>query len=188
MSIVLTKGGNINLTKDNPGLTKVVVGLGWNVNKYNGAAFDLDASAALLNADGKLVEDHNFVFFNNKSNPNGSVKLSGDNLTGEGEGDDEQIFVDLANVPADVDKIRFAITIYQAKERNQNFGIVEKAYVRVLDGTNNTELVRYDLTEDYSTETTVIAGELYRNGSEWKFKALGQGLQGEITELVASYR
>ncbi|WAB25034.1 TerD [Lysinibacillus phage vB_LfM_LysYB1] len=189
MSLNLTKGQNINLSKEAPGLTKAIVGLGWDTNKYDGGAFDLDATAAGLNAEGKLVTDNEFVFFNNLNNPSGTISHSGDNLTGEGNGDDEQITIDLAAVPAEIQKVQFAITIYQGKERGQNFGIVENAYARVIDGATDTEIVRVDLTEDHSAHTTVIAGEFYRHNGDWKFKALDQGINpGGIEELVASYK
>jgi tellurium resistance protein TerD len=189
MSIVLTKGGSISLEKEAPGITLVKVGLGWNVNAGAGAAFDLDASAALLDANGKLVDDKNFVYFHNLKDPSGAVQHSGDNLTGAGDGDDEVITVDLSKVPANVDRIRFAITLYDAAARRQTFGIVEKAYARVLDaGNGDKELARVDLTEDQGTNTTYIPGELYRHDGGWKFKALDSGLVGSIADLVDSYR
>jgi len=188
MAINLTKGQNINLSKEKPGLSNVTVGLGWDKNKFVGQQFDLDASATLIGANGKRVSDEHFVYFGNLSFKDGSVAHTGDNLTGEGDGDDEKIKVDLKAVPADVEKIAIAVSIYQAKDRgNQNFGSVENAFIRIVDDATGEELVHYDLDEDYSTESTVIFGELYRNNGDWKFKALGQGIVGEINELVAFY-
>jgi tellurium resistance protein TerD len=179
MAISLAKGGNVSLTKQaaeagTAQLTGLTVGLGWDARTTTGTEFDLDASAIAVKADGKVLSDKHFVFFNNLASPEGAVTLSGDNTTGEGEGDDESIVINLAVVPADVDKIVVPVSIYGAGERQQNFGQVRNAYIRVTDQTG-TELVRYDLSEDYSTETVVIFGEVYRNGADWKFRAVGQG-------------
>jgi len=188
MAVVLTKGQKVDLTKSNPGLTNVVVGLGWDTNKYDGGnAFDLDSSVFLLNEAGKVQNDKDFVYFNNLQGGDGSVVHTGDNRTGDGEGDDEAITVDLAKVPAHVQKIAFAITIYDAAGRKQNFGQVSNAYVRILNGANNEELIRYDLGEDFSIETAVVVGELYRHGGEWKFNAVGAGYQNGLAGLCSDY-
>ncbi|MBQ4310542.1 MAG: TerD family protein, partial [Oscillospiraceae bacterium] len=172
MAISLQKGQKIDLTKTNPGLTKILVGLGWDTNKYDGGFdFDLDASAFLLDGNGKAQDEKDFIFYNNPTNANSSVKYMGDNKTGEGEGDDEQVLIDLPSVPENIQKIDFTVTIYEADKRNQNFGQVSNAYIRIVDESSGTELIRYDLSEDFSIETAVIAGELYRNGAEWKFNA-----------------
>jgi tellurium resistance protein TerD len=175
--VSLSKGGNVSLTKQAgaAGLSAVTVGLGWDVRTTTGTDFDLDASALLLTAAGKVSSDQNFVFFNNLKSPDGSVEHTGDNLTGEGEGDDEQIKVSLATVPADVDKIVFPVSIHEADVRNQSFGQVRNAFIRVVNQADSAELARYDLTEDASTETAMLFGELYRAGAEWKFRAVGQG-------------
>ena len=188
MPISLKKGQKVDLTKTNPGLTKMCVGLGWDINKYDGgSAFDLDTAAFLLGENGKVREQGDFVFYSNLSHASGAVVHQGDNLTGEGEGDDEQIIVDLSKVPADVTRIAFTATIYDAEERRQNFGQVSNAYIRVVDTANNNELIRYDLGEDFSIETAVVVGELYRNGSEWKFNAVGSGVQGGLSALCGNY-
>jgi tellurium resistance protein TerD len=179
MAISLAKGGNVSLTKQaaeagTPELTQLTVGLGWDARTTTGTEFDLDASAIGVKEDGKALSDGHFVFFNNLKSPEGAISLSGDNRTGEGEGDDESVVVDLGLVPAEISKIVVPVSIYDAVNRAQNFGQVRNAYIRVVDQTG-TELVRYDLSEDYSTETVVIFGEVYRNGAEWKFRAVGQG-------------
>ncbi|AEH08117.1 MULTISPECIES: TerD family protein [Protofrankia] len=179
MAISLAKGGNVSLTKQaaeagTPQLTALTVGLGWDARTTTGTDFDLDASAIGVKADGKVLSDQYFIFFNNLKSPDGAIQLTGDNLTGAGEGDDESIVITLGQVPAEIDKIVVPVSIYGAQERQQNFGQVRNAYIRVVDQTG-TELVRYDLSEDYSTETVVIFGEVYRNGAEWKFRAVGQG-------------
>lgn len=177
MGVSLSKGGNVSLTKEAgaAGLTAVTVGLGWDARSTTGADFDLDASALLLNSSGKVPSDAHFIFFNNLTSPDGSVQHTGDNLTGEGEGDDETLKVSVASVPADIDKIAFTVSIYDAESRGQSFGQVRNAYIRVLNDANGSELARYDLTEDASTETAMNFGELYRHGAEWKFRAVGQG-------------
>ncbi len=187
MAISLQKGGNVNLSKEAPGLKKLVVGLGWDTRATDGAAFDLDGAVFLLNASGKVRTDADFVFYNNLKSVDGSVTHSGDNKTGEGAGDDESVTVDLANVPADVDKIVLAVTIHEAEARKQNFGQVSKAFVRCINGDGNTEIARYDLSEDGSTEAAMIFGEVYRAGTEWKFRAIGQGFKGGLGPLASSY-
>jgi tellurium resistance protein TerD len=175
VGVSLSKGGNVSLSKAAPGLTAVTVGLGWDVRTTTGADFDLDASAIICNPSGKVMSDQYFVFFNNLRSPDGSVEHQGDNLTGEGEGDDEVIKVNLAAVAAEADRIVVTVSIYDAESRAQSFGQVRNAYIRVVNQADNTELTRYDLSEDASTETAMIFGELYRNAGEWKFRAVGQG-------------
>jgi tellurium resistance protein TerD len=187
MSVSLSKGGNVSLTKEAPGLTAVMVGLGWDARTTSGADFDLDASALLVNAGGKVLSDQHFVFFNNLTSPDGSVEHTGDNLTGEGEGDDESIKVDLSRVPADVDKVVFTVSIYDAESRRQSFGQVRNAYIRVLNQAGGGEITRYDLSEDASTETAMIFGELYRNGAEWKFRAVGQGYESGLAGIARDF-
>ncbi|WP_375406401.1 TerD family protein [uncultured Amnibacterium sp.] len=187
MSVSLSKGGNVSLTKIAPSLTAVLVGLGWDTRTTTGADFDLDASALLCGADGKVPSDDYFVFFNNLKSPEGSVEHTGDNLTGAGEGDDEAVKVDLSTVPADIQKVVFPVSIYEAEARSQSFGQVVNAFIRVVDQSNNTELARYDLTEDASTETAMVFGELYRNGAEWKFRAVGQGYASGLAGIARDY-
>ncbi|MFD4700166.1 TerD family protein [Streptomyces niveus] len=187
MGVSLSKGGNVSLTKAAPNLTAVTVGLGWDVRTTTGNDFDLDASALLTNAEGKVTGDGNFVFFNNLKSPDGSVEHTGDNTTGEGEGDDEAIKVNLAGVPADIDKIVFPVSIYEAESRQQSFGQVRNAFIRVVNQADNNELARYDLTEDASTETAMVFGELYRNGAEWKFRAIGQGYASGLRGIAQDF-
>ncbi|WP_405847601.1 TerD family protein [Streptomyces niveus] len=187
MGVSLSKGGNVSLTKAAPNLTAVTVGLGWDVRTTTGNDFDLDASALLTNAEGKVTGDGNFVFFNNLKSPDGSVEHTGDNTTGEGEGDDEAIKVNLAGVPVDVDKIVFPVSIYEAESRQQSFGQVRNAFIRVVNQADNNELARYDLTEDASTETAMVFGELYRNGAEWKFRAIGQGYASGLRGIAQDF-
>ena len=188
MAVSLQKGQKVDLTKGNPGLSKIVVGLGWDTNKYDGGSdFDLDAAAFLLAGNGKVSSDGDFVFYNNLKHSSGSVEHLGDNLTDEGEGDDEQIKVDLANVPASIEKIDFTVTIHEAEARKQNFGQVSNAFIRIVDETSNKELIRYDLGEDFSVETAVVVGELYRNGGEWKFNAVGSGFSGGLAALGKNF-
>lgn len=188
MAVSLKKGQKVDLTKGNPGLSKLLIGLGWDTNKYDGGHdFDLDAAAFLLGADGKVTSDADFVFYNNLKHASGSVEHLGDNLTGAGEGDDEQIKIDLAVVPANIEKIDFTVTIHEGESRNQNFGQVSNAFIRVVDEANNTELIRYDLGEDFSIETAVVVGELYRNNGEWKFNAIGSGFQGGLSALGRNF-
>jgi tellurium resistance protein TerD len=187
VGVSLSKGGNVSLTKAAPNMTAVTVGLGWDVRTTTGTDFDLDASALLTNSEGKVTNDGNFVFFNNLKSPDGSVEHTGDNLTGEGEGDDEQIKVNLVAVPADVDKIVFPVSIYEAENRQQSFGQVRNAFIRVVNQADNTELARYDLSEDASTETAMVFGELYRNGAEWKFRAVGQGYASGLRGIAQDF-
>lgn len=188
MAVSLQKGQKVDLTKGNAGLKKIVIGLGWDVNKYDGGTdFDLDAAAFLLGENGKTASDADFVFYGNLKHASGSVEHMGDNLMGEGEGDDEQIKVDLAQIPAAVQKVDFTVTIYDAETRKQNFGQVSNAYIRVLDETNNKELIRYDLGEDFSVETAVVVAEIYRHGTEWKFNAIGSGFQGGLGALCKNF-
>ncbi|MFF3562323.1 TerD family protein [Streptomyces sp. NPDC002574] len=187
MGVSLSKGGNVSLTKEAPGLTAVTVGLGWDVRTTTGTDFDLDASALLVNADSKVVSDKHFIFFNNLKSPEGSVEHTGDNLTGEGEGDDEQVKVNLATVPAEVEKIVFPVSIYDAESRQQSFGQVRNAFIRVVNQADNNELARYDLSEDASTETAMVFGELYRNGAEWKFRAVGQGYASGLRGIAQDF-
>ncbi len=188
MPINLTKGQKVNLSKDNPGLKNILVGLGWDVNAFDsGADFDLDASAFLAGANGKCPTDTDFIFYGNLEHPSGSLKHMGDNLTGEGDGDDEQIVVDLAKVPANVERIAFTVTIYDAESRNQNFGQVSNSYIHIQDMASGTDLIRYDLGEDFSIETAIVVGELYRYNGEWKFNAIGSGFQGGLAALCGHY-
>lgn len=187
MSISLNKGGRLSLSKEAPGLTHVLVGLGWDARATDGAAFDLDASAFMLGADGKARSEADFIFYNQLKSVCGSVEHTGDNLTGEGEGDDEAIKVDLTKVPAEVQKIAFTVTIHEAEQRKQNFGQVSNAYIRVVNADNNTEITRYDLAEDASTETAMIFGELYRHSGEWRFTAVGQGYAGGLAAMCRQY-
>jgi tellurium resistance protein TerD len=187
MGVSLAKGGNVSLSKAAPGLTAVAVGLGWDARSTTGADFDLDASALLLGNDGRVLSDLHFVFYNNLTSPDGSVQHTGDNLTGEGDGDDEVVNVDLATVPADVQRIVFPVSIHDAAARDQSFGQVRNAYIRVVNRADNNELARYDLTEDASTETAMVFGELYRNGNEWKFRAVGQGYASGLGGIAKDF-
>ena len=188
MAVSLKKGQKVDLTKGNPGLKHLLIGLGWDVNKYDGGGdFDLDASAFLLNKDGKVTGDSDCVFYGNLKHASGAVVHQGDNLTGEGEGDDEQIKVDLSLVPDTINKIDFTVTIYEAEKRKQNFGQVSNAFIRVVDEDKNEELIRFDLGEDFSIETAVVVGELYRNNGEWKFNAIGNGFEGGLAALGRNY-
>lgn len=175
MAVSLQKGGNVSLTKSAPGLTAMMVGLGWDVRKTDGAQFDLDASALMVDDGDKVISDSTFVFYGNPASPDGSVKHMGDNRTGEGEGDDEQISIDLTKVPAEVKKIHIAVSIYEGDIRNQNFGMVNSAFIRTLDQRDNSEIARFDLSEDGSTERSMIFGTIYRKDDGWSFKAVGQG-------------
>ena len=187
MTVTLTKGGNVSLTKQAPGLAAVHVGLGWDVRTTTGDDFDLDASAILCDQAGKVGSDQDFVFFNNLISSDGSVRHAGDNLTGEGEGDDETISVDLNAVPPTVHKIVFPVSIYDAAARKQSFGQVRNAFIRVINAADNTEIARYDLSEDASVEGAMIFGELYRHVSEWKFRAVGQGYSTGLTGIATDY-
>ncbi len=186
--VSLIKGQKVSLMKDNPNLRNILVGLGWDVKRYDGGYdFDLDAAAFLLGANGKVTSDEDFVFYNQLKHPSGAVEHMGDNLTGEGEGDDEEIRIDLSKVPANIEKIDFTVTIYEAKERNQTFGQVENAYIRVIDEVTGKELIRYDLGEDFSIETAVVVGEIYRRNGEWRFNAIGSGWEGGLAALGRNY-
>lgn len=188
MAISLKKGQKIDLTKTNPGLSKILVGLGWDTNKYDGGAdFDLDASVFMVDASGKAPTENEFIFYNNPKHPSGSVEYMGDNRTGEGDGDDEQINIDLSLVPANIDKIAFTVTIYDYENRRQNFGQVSNAFIRIVDVNKNEELIRYDLSEDFSIETALVIAELYRNNGEWKVQAIGSGFNGGLAALCNNY-
>ena len=185
MAISLQKGGNVNLSKEAPGLTRMLVGLGWDARATDGAPFDLDGAVFLLNASGKVRSDADFIFYNNLKSVDGSVVHSGDNRTGAG--DDESVTIDLSKVPADVDRIAVCVTIHEAENRRQNFGMVSKAFVRCVNVNGNTEIARYDLSEDGSTEAAMVFGEVYRAGADWKFRAIGQGFKGGLGPLARNY-
>jgi tellurium resistance protein TerD len=187
MGVSLSKGGNVSLSKEAPGLTAVLVGLGWDARTTTGADFDLDASALMVDPNSKILGDNYFVFFNNLTSPDGSVEHTGDNLTGDGDGDDEVIKVQLSAVPAEVDKIVVAVSIYEAEGRGQSFGQVRNAYIRVVNQADGAEIARYDLSEDASSETAMIFGEIYRNGAEWKFRAVGQGYSSGLAGIARDY-
>jgi tellurium resistance protein TerD len=187
MALTLNKGQNLSLSKTDPGLNNVLVGLGWDPRATDGAEFDLDASIFMLGADGKVRSDKDFIFYNQMLSGCGSVSHTGDNRDGEGEGDDEQLKVDLSKVPADVDKLAITVTIHDAETRKQSFGQVGGAFIRLVNDATQAEVVRYDLQEDYSTETAMVFGELYRNNGEWKFRAVGQGYAGGLKAMCAQY-
>ena len=188
MPISLKKGQKVSLSKDNPGLSRVVVGLGWDVNAFDtGGDFDLDTAAFLLGDNGKVTRAEDFVLYGNLRHPSGAVEHLGDNLTGAGDGDDEQIKIDLARVPENISHIAFTVTIYEADERRQNFGQVANAFIRIVDEAKGQEILRYDLGEDFSIETAAVFGELYRHNGEWKFNAIGSGYQGGLAALCANY-
>ena len=187
MAVSLSKGGNVSLSKEEPGIEQVTVGLGWDARATDGQDFDLDASCFMLGANGKVRSDSDFIFYNNLKSADGSVEHTGDNRTGAGEGDDETINVDLLKVPTDVSKLAVAVTIHEADTRKQNFGMVSNAYIRVLNQKTGKEVARYDLSEDASTNTAMIFGELYRHNNEWKFKAVGQGYDGGLGPLAKNF-
>ena len=188
MAITLSKGQKVSLTKGNPGLKNIVVGLGWDTNKYDGGFdFDLDSAAFLLGENDKVNSDSDFIFYNNLKHSSGAVQHLGDNLTGEGDGDDEQVKLDLSLVPQNVNKIAFTVTIHEAQERRQNFGQVNNSYVRVVNGDTNQELLKYELGEDFSIETAVVVCEIYRHNGEWKFNALGSGFEGGLEALCKNF-
>ena len=188
MAISLSKGQKVDLTKGNPGLSQIMIGLGWDTNKYDGAAdFDLDAIAFLLGANGKVQTDADMVFYNNLKHSSGAVEHMGDNLTGEGEGDDEQVRVFLANLPASVDKVAIAVTIHDYETRKQNFGQVSNAFIRIVDEASGSELLRFDLGEEFSVETAVVVAEIYRADGEWRFSAIGSGFQGGLKALCQNF-
>lgn len=186
VAVSLSKGGNVSLSKEAPGLQKVLVGLGWDARASDGGDFDLDASAFLCAASGKVRSDADFIFYNNLRSPDGAVEHTGDNKTGAGEGDDEALKLDFAKIPADVTKVVFSVTIHDAGPRKQNFGMVSNAFVRVVNQDGGKEIARYDLSEDASTETAMIFAEVYRSGSDWKFKAIGQGFKDGLGPLAKS--
>ena len=187
MALSLQKGGNLSLSKADPSLTKILVGLGWDERSTDGSAFDLDASAFLLTASGKVRGDADFIFYNQLKSTDGSDEHTGDNRTGQGDGDDEAMKVDLSKVPAEITKIAFTVTIHDADARRQNFGQVANAFIRVVNDVTGTEIVRYDLAEDYSTETAMVFGELYRHNEEWKFRAVGQGYAGGLKAMCDQF-
>ncbi|HEY2421904.1 MAG TPA: TerD family protein [Neobacillus sp.] len=188
MAVSLSKGQKVDLTKTNPGLTNVVVGLGWDTNKYDGGHdFDLDSSVFLLGESGKVTTESDFVFYNNPNGADGAVVHTGDNRTGAGDGDDEQVKINLTKVPESVQRIAFTITIHEAEGRNQNFGQVSNAYARIYNESTEEELIRYDLGEDFSIETAIVVGELYRHNGEWKFSAIGSGYQGGLAALATDF-
>ena len=188
MAVSLSKGQKVDLTKTNPGLTSVVVGLGWDTNKYDGGNdFDLDSSVFLLGENGKVTNETDFIFYNNREGAGGSVVHTGDNRTGAGDGDDEQVKINLTNVPANIQRIAFTITIHDADSRNQNFGQVSNSYARIFNEATGEELTRYDLGEDFSIETAIVVGELYRHNGEWKFSAIGSGYQGGLAALATDF-
>ncbi|GGR69167.1 tellurium resistance protein TerD [Deinococcus seoulensis] len=187
MAVSLSKGGNVSLSKEAPGLSAITIGLGWDPRVTDGQQFDLDGSVFLLNASGKVRSDSDFIFYNNKTSSDGSVTHAGDNTTGQGDGDDETVEVNLAGVPADVDRIAVCVTIHEADTRGQNFGQVSKAYIRIMNKAGGAEIARYDLSEDASTDTAMIFGEVYRNGADWKFRAVGQGYAGGLAPLARNF-
>ena len=187
MAVSLVKGGNVSLTKEAPSMNVALVGLGWDARVTDGQAFDLDASVFLFGENGKVLSDSHFVFYNNTTSPDGAVQHQGDNRTGEGDGYDEQVKIDLTKVAADVKKLVFAVTIHEADSRKQNFGMVSNSFMRVVNNDNGAEIARFDLSEDASTETAMIFGELYRHVAEWKFKAVGQGFAGGLAALATQH-
>ena len=188
MPVNLQKGQKVSLTKDNPGLNNVIVGIGWDINRFDtGGDFDLDSAAFMLTDAGRVSNQDDFIFFGNLTHPSGSVRHLGDNLTGAGDGDDEQIRIELSKVPVNISRIAFTVTIYDADSRHQNFGQVSNAFIRLVDESTGQELIRYDLGEDFSIETAVVVGELYRHGGEWKFNAIGSGFQGGLAALCGHY-
>ena len=188
MAISLSKGEKISLTKEAPGLNNILVGLGWDTNRYDGGFdFDLDASVFLLGENKKVTSDSDLIFFNNKKHSSGSVEHMGDNRTGEGDGDDEVVKIDLSKIPSNIHRIAFTVTIYDALTRKQNFGQVENSYIRIINPDSNEEVVRYDLGEDFSVENAVVVGELYRHNNEWKFNAIGSGFENNLEGLCANF-
>jgi tellurium resistance protein TerD len=187
MAITLNKGGNVSLSKEDPSLKRIIVGLGWDARATDGASFDLDASAFLLNSDNKVRADNDFIFYNNLKSSDGSITHNGDNRTGDGEGDDESIGVNLLSVSASIEKIAFCVTIHEAEIRKQNFGQIQAAFIRIINADSQKELVRFDLSEDMSIETAMVFGELYRHNGEWKFRAVGQGFKGGLSPLAQNY-
>ena len=187
MALSLSKGGNVSLSKTDPSLVRILIGLGWDERSTDGVDFDLDASAFLLTASGKVRSDHDFIFYNQLKSQDGSVEHTGDNRSGQGDGDDESIKVDLSRVPAQIEKIAVTVTIHDAQARGQNFGQIANAFIRVVNEDNGIEIVRFDLAEDYSTETAMVFGEIYRHNGEWKFRAVGQGYAGGLAAMCQQY-
>lgn len=187
MAITLQKGGNLSLSKTDPTLKRILIGLGWDERATDGAEFDLDASAFMLTAQGKVRSDADFIYYNQLRSPEGAVEHTGDNRSGKGEGDDEALKVDLSKIPAGVEKIVITVTIHDAAARKQNFGQITNAFIRVVNEESNVEIVRYDLAEDYSTETAMVFGELYSHNGEWKFRAVGQGYAGGLAAMCNQY-
>ncbi|MDR0879231.1 MAG: TerD family protein [Clostridioides sp.] len=188
MAITLAKGQKVDLTKSNPGLKNILVGLGWDTNKYDGGSdFDLDSAAFLTGSNGKVTNDGDFIFYNNLKHTSGAIEHLGDNRTGEGEGDDEQLLIDLSKIPSTIDKISFTVTIHDAVSRRQNFGQVENSFIRIVNNDTNEELIKYELGEDFSIETAVVVADIYRHGSEWKFNALGSGFEGGLEALCGNF-
>ncbi|MBC7541831.1 MAG: TerD family protein [Candidatus Sericytochromatia bacterium] len=187
MAVSLSKGGNVSLSKEAPGLKSITIGLGWDARATDGAEFDLDASLFMVNAEGKVRGDTDFIFYNNAKSTDGSIEHTGDNKTGAGDGDDEQIKVTLTGVPADVAKMTVGVTIHEADKRNQNFGMVSGAFMRIINQDGGTEIARFDLSEDASTETAMVFGEVYRHGDDWKFKAIGQGYAGGLAAMAKTF-
>lgn len=187
MAVSLSKGGNISLNKEEPNLKKILVGLGWDVRATDGTDFDLDASLFMTAKTGKVRSDKDFIFYNNLKSQDGSVEHTGDNRTGAGDGDDESLKIDLQNIPADVDKLVIGVTIYDSDARRQNFGMIQSAFIRIVNLDNNREIARFDLSEDMSTETSMLFGEVYRHSGEWKFRAVGQGFKGGLDAMARSY-
>lgn len=187
MAISLNKGGNLSLSKTDPTLVRILIGLGWDERATDGASLDLDASAFLLTASGKVRGDHDFIFYNQLKSQDGSVEHTGDNRSGQGDGDDESLVVDLSKVSPEVEKIAITVTIHDAQSRGQNFGQIANAFIRVVNQDSGIEIVRFDLAEDYSTETAMVFGEVYRHNGEWKFRAVGQGYAGGLAAMCQQY-
>ncbi len=187
MAISLSKGGNLSLTKTDPNLVRILVGLGWDERSTDGASFDLDASAFLLGASGKVRGDHDFIFYNQLRSADGAIEHTGDNRSGQGDGDDESLLVNLSQISPEIEKVAITVTIHDAATRNQNFGQIANAFIRIVNQDNGIEIVRFDLAEDYSTETAMVFGELYRHNGEWKFRAVGQGYAGGLAAMCQQY-
>ena len=187
MAISLSKGGNLSLTKTDPNLVRILVGLGWDERSTDGASFDLDASAFLLGPSGKVRGDHDFIFYNQLRSADGAIEHTGDNRSGQGDGDDESLLVNLSQISPEIDKVAITVTIHDAAARNQNFGQIANAFIRIVNQDNGIEIVRFDLAEDYSTETAMVFGELYRHSGEWKFRAVGQGYAGGLAAMCQQY-
>ncbi|MBL0017168.1 MAG: TerD family protein [Bacteroidetes bacterium] len=187
MAINLQKGQNVSLSQESPGINKIQAGLGWDTQSFSGAAFDLDVMLFLTDGGGKVISDNHFVFYNNLKSPDGAVEHTGDNLTGDGDGDDEVILVNLGQIEQSVEKVIFTASIHEAESRRQNFGQVQNAYIRLVDLSSNAEIIRYDLSEDFSVETSLVVGELYRRNGEWKFKAIGQGYKDGLVALLRAH-